>query len=193
MSKLDKDPVKREQCASVHWNEVKMSFIEKVSNSELQDPDFKGHFLHWFPVYKKDPSSTTPCRRVFNASFRTKGNVSLNDCMLKGPSLTPNILKVQLRMRLKRYLMCSDVSKAFLRVLLRIVDRNFTCFYARENWEDPESKIAIYRFRVVLFGSTASPFLLNATILNLIECNDMMDFLMDCYVDNLFFELDTVE
>ena len=193
MSKLDKDPVKREQCASVHWNEVKMSFIERVSNIELQDPDFKGHFLHWFPVYKKDPSSTTPCRRVFNGSFRTKGNVSLNDCMLKGPSLTPNILKVQLRMRLKKYLMCSDVSKAFLRVLLRIVDRNYTCFYARENWEDPESDIAIYRFRVVLFGSTASPFLLNATILHLFECNDMMDFLMDCYVDNLFFELDTVE
>ena len=54
---------------------------------------------------------------VFNASFRTKGNISLNDSMLKGPSLTPNILKVQLRMPLKKYLMTADVSKAFLRVL----------------------------------------------------------------------------
>ena len=113
--------------------------------------------------------------------------------MSKGPSLTPNILKVQLRMRLKKYLMCADVSKAFLRVLLRYADRNFTCFFARRNWEDPNSPVDVYRFKVVLFGSTSSPFLLNATILHLFECNNMFDFLCDCYVDNLFFELDTVD
>ena len=77
--------------------------------------------------------------------------------------------------------------------MLRYPDRNFTCFFVRENWKDPNSPIIIFRFKVVLFGSTASPFLLNATILHLLECNDMIEFLMDCYVDNLFFELDTVE
>ena len=187
MRKLDKDPIKRTQYKEVHLSEVASNFIEPVPISELEDPNVKMHFLHHFPVYKKDPNSTTPCRRVFNASFRVKGNVSLNDCMLKGPSLTPNILKVQLRMRLKKYLMCADVSKAFLRVLLRYVDRNFTCFYVRKTWEDPNSPVEVFRFKVVLFGSTALPFLLNATILHLFECNDLLDFLMDCYVDNLFF------
>ena len=129
MKKLDKNPVKRDQYKEVHLNEIKNNFIEPVPVGELKDPNIRMHFLHHFPVYKSDPSSTTPCRRVFNASFRTKGNISLNDSMLKGPSLTPNILKVQLRMRLKKYLMTADVSKAFLRVLLHCDDRNFTCFF----------------------------------------------------------------
>ena len=193
MRKLDKDFLKRDQYKEVHLSEVANNFIEPVPLSELEDPNVKMHFLHHFPVYKKDTASTTPCRRVFNASFRTKGNISLNDCMLKGPSLTPNILKVQLRMRLKKYLMCADVSKAFLRVLLRYADRNFSCFFVRRVWEDPNSPVDVFRFKVVLFGSTASPFLLNATILHLFECNDMFDFLMDCYVDNLFFELDSAD
>ena len=80
-----------------------------------------------------------------------------------------------------------DVSKAFLRVLLHYVDRNFTCFYVRKIWEDPNSPVEVFRFKVVLFGLTASPFLLNATILHLFEYNDLLDFLMDCYFDNLFF------
>ena len=129
MKKLDKNPVKRDQYKEVHMNEIHNNFIEIVPMEELKDPNVRMHFLHHFPVYKSDPSSTTPCRRVFNASFRTKGNISLNDSMLKGPSLTPNILKVQLRMRLKTYLMTADVSKAFLHVLLRYADRNFTCFF----------------------------------------------------------------
>ena len=128
MKKLDKDPIKRNQYKEVHLNEVSNNFIEPVPIEELNNPNVRMHFLHHFPVYKSNVTSTTPCRRVFNASFRTKGNISLNDCMLKGPSLTLNILKVQLRMRLKKYLMCSDVSKAFLRVLLKYSDRNFTCF-----------------------------------------------------------------
>ena len=66
-------------------------------------------------------------------------------------------------------------------------------FFARREWEDLNSPINMFRFKVVLLGSTASQFLLNAIILHLFECNDMFEFLMDCYVDNLFFELDTVE
>ena len=144
-------------------------------------------------MYKKDPTSTTPCRRVFDASFHTKDQLSLNDCMLKGPTLTPHILKVLMRLRIKKFLMCADVSKAFLRVLLRYSDRNFTCFFVREVWEDPNSPLAVYRFKVVLFGSTSSPFLLNATILELFEKHGIVDSLIDCYVDNLFFGLNTTD
>ena len=31
-------------------------------------------------------------------------------------------------------------------------------FFVRVNWEDPNSEVMVYRFRVVLFGSTSSPF-----------------------------------
>ena len=193
MRKLDKDPVKREQYRQVHLGEVENDFIERVSVAELSDTSVQKHFLHHFPVYKKDPAATTPCRRVFNASFRTKGHISLNDAMLKGPVLTPNILKVLMRLRIKKFLMCADVSKAFPRVLLRLLDRNFTCFFARSNWEDENSPVECWRFKVVMFGSSSSPFLLNATILHLFENTVTLDKLIDCYVDNLFFGINTAE
>ena len=193
MRKLDKNPVKREQYRQVHLSEIQNDFIEKVPDNELHDISVQKHFLHHFPVYKKDPAATTPCRRVFNASFRTKGHISLNDAMLKGPILTPNILKVLMRLRIRKYLMCTDVSKAFPRVLLRMLDRNFTCFFVRSNWEDVNSPVEIFRFKVVMFGSSSSPFLLNATIIHLFENTVVLDNLIDCYVDNLFFGLTTVE
>ena len=98
MRKLDKEPVKREQYRQVHLGKISNDFIERVPEAELNDSSVQKHFLHHFPVYKKDPAATTPCRRVFNASFRTRGHISLNDAMLKGPILTPNILKVLMRL-----------------------------------------------------------------------------------------------
>lgn len=193
MRKLDKDPVKREQYRKVHLEEIQNDFIEKVTDKELNDASVQKHFLHHFPVYKKDPAATTPCRRVFNASFRTKGHISLNDAMLKGPILTPNILKVLMRLRVRKYLMCADVSKAFPRVLLRLLDRNFTCFFVRSRWNDANSPVECWRFKVVMFGSSSSPFLLNATIIHLFENTVVLDNLIDCYVDNLFFGLTTVD
>ena len=193
MRKLDKDPLKLEQYRQVHLGEVENDFIERVPEKELKDSSIQRHYLHHFPVYKKDPASTTPCRRVFNASFRTKGQISLNDAMLKGPILTPNILKVLMRLRIRKYLMCADVSKAFPRVLLRMLDRNFTCFFVRSDWENANSPVECWRFKVVMFGSSSSPFLLNATIIHLFENTIVLDNLIDCYVDNLFFGLHTVE
>ena len=149
--------------------------------------------MHHFPVYKKDPAATTPCRRVFNASFRTRGHISLNDAMLKGPILTPNILKVLMRLRVKKYLMTADVSKAFPRVLLRLLDRNFTCFFVRQDWSDSKSPVECWRFKVVMFGSSSSPFLLNATISHLFENTVTLETLIDCYVYNLFFGINKLE
>ena len=98
--------------------------------------------------------------------------------MLKGQSLTPHIAKVLLRLRVKQYLLTSDVSKAFLRVILRECDRNYTLFFIREDWTNPESKILIFRFRTVLFGSTSSPFLLNSIILEMLEQFGALDTLI---------------
>ena len=85
-----------------------------------------------FPVYKKDLQSTTPVHRVFIGSLAVKNGCSLNDCMLKGQSLMPHIAKVLLRLRVKQYLLSSGVSKAFLCVILRENDRNYTLFLSEK-------------------------------------------------------------
>ena len=111
--------------------------------------------------------------------------MSLNFMMLKGEQLTPHILEVSLRLRLMRYLLTADISKAFMRMGLNENDRNFTLFYVRRNWADPNSPVEIWRFKSVLFGATSSPFLLNCTVADILEHNNYPENL-EVFVDNLF-------
>ena len=57
--------------------------------------------------------------------------------------MTPNILEVLLRVRMIKLLFALDISKAFLRLVLKLADRNYTCFFFRENIFDPESPITV--------------------------------------------------
>ena len=57
-----------------------------------------------------------------------------------------------------------DIEKAFLNIEVDKGDRDFLRFLWLEDVHDPSSKISVYRFCRVVFGLTASPFLLNATL-----------------------------
>ena len=186
MKSLDKDKIKLRQYAETHEKEALHDFIEKVPISQLNDKNTK-HFINHFPIWKQD-SATSKCRRVFDASLHKRGKACLNDKLLKGSQLTPHILQVMMRIRLLRFLLSTDISKAFLRMVLRESDRNFTMFFARENWLDPDSPICIWRFKSVIFGASSSPFMLNCTVADILTSNDF-DYLLEVFVDNLFVQL----
>ena len=109
-----------------------MDFIERVPEDELNDKNVFKHYINHFPVFRKD-ATTSKCRRVFDASLHKKGKACLNDKMLKGSQLTPHILKVLIQIRLLKNLFTLDISKAFLRMVLKPSDRNFTCFFFRDD------------------------------------------------------------
>ena len=171
MKSLDKYPDKRSQYKETHDKEAAMDFIEKVPLNELKDKSTFKHYINHFPVFRQD-SATTKCRRVFDASWHRRGRSSLNDRMWKGSLLTPHILKVLLQIRLLKKLFTLDISKAFLRMVLKLSDRNYTCFFMRKNIDDPNSPIVLWRFKSVLFGATSSPFLLSCTIAEILGSND---------------------
>ena len=56
------------------------------------------------------------------------------------------------------YGLSTDIEKAFLHVGLPECDRDFTRFLWLADPTDPESAFQIYRFKVVLFGSTSSSY-----------------------------------
>ncbi|XP_064082966.1 uncharacterized protein LOC135198977 [Macrobrachium nipponense] len=132
-------------------------FIEKVIYNKS---DVDCHYFSHHGVLKD--SATTPIRIVFDCSSKQgKNGLSLNDCLWTGPH---DLLRVLLQFRTNTFACIGDIEKAFLMVQLREEDRNYTRFLWLENPTDPNSKLIVYRFRVVLFGATCSPFLLNATI-----------------------------
>ena len=57
--------------------------------------------------------------------------------------------------------MSTDIEKAFLHVNLH---KDFTRFLWLSNPLDLDSEFVVYRFKVVLFGATYSPFILSSVI-----------------------------
>ena len=172
--------------------QLKSNFIERVDNLNT---DFRCHYLPHHCVLKK--SETTPVRVVFDCSARAKENLpSLNDCLFSGPPLINEMLSVLLRFRFGKYAAVSDIEKAFLMVELDEGDRDVTRFLWPENVDDPESKLLVYRFRVVLFGATCSQALLNVSIRVLLDQNsDLITKTVaeSLYVDNLLYSTNSLQ
>ena len=86
------------------------------------------------------------------------------------------------------YVFSTDIEKAFLYVQLHNDDRNFTRFLWPSQPEKPNSKLQVYHFAVVPFGSCSSPFMLAAVLnLHLSKTSTPVtnDMKQNIYVDNI--------
>ena len=158
-------------------------FIEKVQKTHPLD---SAHCIPHHPVKKE--YSTTPVRIVFNCSCRQYPDApSLNDCIDVGPPFLNDLCGILLRFRTCPYGIYTDIEKAFLHVVLHEKDRDFTRFFRLSDPTNPESPFNTYRFKVVLFGSTSSPFMLNARLhahLNNSQADVAEVIKNDVYVDS---------
>ena len=135
-------------------------FIEKIDSSPPTGP------VHYIPHYHVNKySKTTPIRIVYDCSCQLSDNYqSLNDCLEVGLSLVNDLCSILLRFRVHKIALSTDIEKAFLHVKLNASNQDFTCFLWLSDPDDAESDFDTYRFKVVLFGSASSPFMLAATL-----------------------------
>ena len=154
---------------------------------------------HYLPHHcvVKPSHNTTKVRVVYDASAKaSKQSPSLNDCLLSGPNLVPDLCGVLLRFRLPRIAISSDIEKAFLQLSLHDEDRDVTRFLWLRDVSLPATpeNIQTFRFCRVPFGVVSSPFLLAATVHHHLKnstCKDAPEHLKNIYVDNLFSGADT--
>ena len=141
--------------------------MKNTDSVELVTPDMgEGQYTHYLPwrFVVKD-SETTSFRMCMDASAKPKkGDVSLNQCLLQGPNMTLNLAKCLIRFTLGKFRAVSDLEKAFLMIVVFMDHRNCLRFFWPEIPGNPRSRLLVYRFRVVLFGSISSPFLLAAVL-----------------------------
>ncbi|XP_045022890.1 uncharacterized protein LOC123466813 [Daphnia magna] len=141
-------------------DQLTAGFIEKVPRSL---PTIRScRYIPHFAMIKD--SATTPIRIVYDCSCKTRSGISLNDCLLTGPPLQNDTLHILLRFRIHHIGISSDIEKAFRRVLLYESDRDFVRFLWLSDDSDPDSDFDIYRFKVIPFGASCSPFILNCVI-----------------------------
>lgn len=181
--KLDKDEDLKAEYMKVFDEYEYLGIIEEVPLEEI---------VHLGPIYYmphrpvvKSSSSATKVRPVFDASAKGPKGVSLNDCMVTGPSLNPALVEILIRYRRWPYVITADIVKAFLQISVHSQDRNVHRFLM-----PGKSGVRHMRFTRVVFGNTSSPFLLNATVKTHLskysECDVIQDLQRDMYVDNWF-------
>ncbi|VDM31544.1 unnamed protein product, partial [Toxocara canis] len=147
------------------------------------------HYLPHHPIIRPD-KSTTKLRIVYDASAKAnQRSSSLNECLLPGPSLLPDLCGLLLRFRVKPIVLLADVEKAFLQLELFPADRDVTRFLWLKEPDEGFSmeNIQCYRFKRVPFGIVSSPFLLNAVIRHHLQTTGTataQQILQGIYVDN---------
>ena len=181
--RLAKTPHLLRLYSNIIEEQERKGFVERVDDSTKSSV----HYIPHHPVRKE--SSTTPIRIVYDCSCKqSPSSPSLNDCLNPGPQFLNDLCSILLCFRQYNIAFSADIEKAFLHVYLDEVDRDFTRFLWLSNPFDPSSQFVTFRFRVVLFGATCSPFKLNAAISYHLYQNDSItsrDLLQNIYVDNV--------
>ncbi|EYC27487.1 hypothetical protein Y032_0009g755 [Ancylostoma ceylanicum] len=142
------------------------------------------------------PSKSTKLRVVFDASSHAKDQLSLNDVVYEGYSLSPLIHEILLRFRTHQYTMTADIQKAFLQIQLPEDHRDVTRFlWVKDLSKPPQgSNLRYFRFCRVPFGVNAGPAILNQSLLKHIEETSSVlgqELSNSLYVDNVLLEGET--
>eukprot|EP00731_Ephydatia_muelleri_P024188 Em0016g459a len=190
LKRLRNDPHILKEYDAVIQEQIRKGIVEIVSdpwNSKAE----RVHYLPHHPVIRKD-KQTTKLRvvHVYDASARQDGP-SLNECLYSGPTFGQNIFDIILRFRCHKIALVGDIEKAFLMVSMWNEDRDVLRFLWVDNIEKDFPKLLVLRFTRVVFGVSASPFLLNATLDHHIRKYEAEDpefvarFLRAIYVDDV--------
>lgn len=96
---------------------------------------------------------------VFDCSARTEGGSSLNNHLLTGPNLNPDLVTLLLNFRLHRVAVSGDIKKAYMRIAVVEEDQR----YFRFLWRFPgEDEIRTFQMQRGTWGAAPSGFLLAA-------------------------------
>ena len=137
-----------------------LSHAEQIPFTDLQKPQIQTFYLPMHAV-KKESSSTTKIRAVFDACMKSSSGTSLNDMLLVGPTVHPPLIDVLLRFRLHRIALTADISKMYRAVELADQDRDLHRYVWRHN---PQEPLLDYRIARLTFGVSASAYAANMSV-----------------------------
>ena len=159
LKRLRHHPEVLQEYNAIIQQQLNLGIVEKVSDEGCKDTDVNRiHYLPHHAVICTD-KQTTKLRIVYDASAQDKG-LSLNDCLFSGPKFDQNILDILLRFRTYKVALIADVEKAFLMISVSKEDRDSLIFLWTDDVAKPQPEIQAMRFTRVVFGVSASPFLL---------------------------------
>ena len=187
-SRLKTDKKLLEQYDQVIKEQEQSGIIEPVPGTSASD-EFT-YFLPHHGVVRQD-KATTKVRVVFDGSAKHDGsNLSLNDCLEKGPNLVPHLFDIIIKFRGYPVGMVADVEKAFHQIEINPSDRKMLRFLWFDDIYKEHPNIVEYQFCGLVFGLTPSPAILTSIIQRHLELykakeSEVVSLLRDSfYVDD---------
>ena len=124
----------------------------KITKAELYRYNGPKYYIIHHGVFKPN-STSTPLRIVFNTSA-THGDLSMNECLAKGPSLLNNLYGVLLRFRMYKQAFVGDISKMYHSIDIPLKDQMTHLFLWRNLDLDKEPET--FAMTVVNMGDRPS-------------------------------------
>lgn len=113
------------------------------------------YFLAHHPVIRTEAISTK-LRVVMDGSMRTSNKISLNDILLNGPIVQPELFDTLLSFRLHKYFFVCDIRRMFRNILLNPEQRSLQNILWRDSVDEP---IKCLQLNTVTYGLKNSPYL----------------------------------
>ncbi|GFX90048.1 integrase catalytic domain-containing protein [Trichonephila clavipes] len=138
--------------------DLKHMCVEPVPDSEINN--IKSLYLPHHGVVR-DTSCTTKLRVVFDASSKISSGLSLNDLVMVGPRVQPELFPILIQFRIFSVAICADVEKMFRQIKVHEEDVGWQRVLCRDS---PTEPIREYRLTTVTYGTSSAPFLSTRTL-----------------------------
>ena len=125
-----------ENCNITPFN---MAFL---TTSEVTDKNAlnQGYYLPYHAVVKED-SLTTKTRVVFDASMNSSSGISLNDCLMVGPTVKDDLISIFTSFRSFQFALTADIQQMYRQIKVYPRDSTYQKILWRNN---PNEPIKIY-------------------------------------------------
>ena len=185
--RLDREPAFKQQYSEFMHEYLRLNHMELVPEQDLTKPHANIFYLPHHGVTRED-SSTTKLRVVFDGSAQSSSNVSINNCMMVGPTLQEDVFRILLRFRTHIIALKADISKMYRQFRIHNDHADFQRILWREQRQE---ELKYYRLLSVTYGTASAPYLATRCLRQLaIDEREQypdasMILLNDFYVDDL--------
>ncbi|KAJ3649657.1 hypothetical protein Zmor_021384 [Zophobas morio] len=151
--------VERKRARDNHLNEAYVNFMREYHNlghmELIADDTPENSFYLPHSCLVNLNSTTTRHGVVFDGSCKSSNNLSLNDNLLAGPVLQPDLFIILIQFRKHQYVLTADISKMYRCTLIHPDDQNYHKILWRETTDAP---VQAYNLKTVTYGLTPSSY-----------------------------------
>lgn len=114
----------------------------------------------------KENSTTTKLRTVFNASSPSSTGISLNDCLLVGPTVQNDLFTVLCRFRTHQVALTADLEKMYRQIKVKKPNQALQRILWRNS---PSHPMQCIQLTTVTYGTASASFLATRTLAQLVK------------------------